>query len=178
MDYKNISRKQKSRERQDDGMGRMRCLFGRHLVRTKNPVARIAGRSQFVLTHPVHPVKKVLSGEAVAKSRLDGDGTNYERPALRAVSAHRDGALAPVRGSMRKSLICRVALRKSLIFTIFLDISRGSCGVHWRLRYSSRKFRFSLCNSLISMIVSDSSRFLAVFGGIENLTLSFHDGLG
>jgi hypothetical protein len=64
MDYDSVSRNQNG---QDDRMYRRRCFLGRHLVRTRNPVARTAGRSQFVLTHPV---KKVLSGEAVV-SYLD-----------------------------------------------------------------------------------------------------------
>ncbi len=83
----------------------MRSLFGGHLVCERNPV---------------HPVKKVLSGEAVASSGLDRDRTNYERPALRAVSARRGGRLASVCGSVRNSLICRMALHKSLICRIDL----------------------------------------------------------
>jgi hypothetical protein len=74
-----------------------RCFFGRHPVRKRNPF------------YPVHPVKKILSSKAVATSGLDGDGTNYKRPALRAVSAHRGG-------SVRKPLICRVGLMQVVDF--------------------------------------------------------------
>jgi hypothetical protein len=48
-------------------------------------------------------------------SRLDG------------VSAHRGGALAPVRGSMRKSLISKMDLRKALRKSLISKIISGSC---------------------------------------------------
>jgi hypothetical protein len=60
--------------------------------------------------------------------------------------------------SISKSLICRIALRKSLIFTIFLDFSHGSRGVQWRFCSSSPKFRISLCKSLIFPLFLDISR--------------------
>ena len=94
----------------------MRCLLGAHLVCTRNPVARTAGRFQFVLTHPVHPVKKVLSREAVASSGLDGDGTSYKRPTLRAVSTHREVGMASMRGTMRKSLISKASFTQVVDF--------------------------------------------------------------
>jgi hypothetical protein len=97
MDYKNISGNQKRWERQDDRMDRMRGLLGGHMVRKRNPV------------NPVYPVKKVLSDEAVARLGLDGDRTNYGRPALRAISAHRGS-------SVRNSLICRIGLTQLVDF--------------------------------------------------------------
>jgi len=88
-------------------MDSMKCLFARHLVRERNP---------FYPVHPVHPVKKVLSGGPIASSGLDRDGTNYERPAVRAVSAHREVGMAFMRGTMRKSLISKASFTQVVDF--------------------------------------------------------------
>jgi len=91
----------------------------------------VFGASGRIIIVKVQKRTERVENEPVASLGLDGDGTNYERPALRAVSAHREGALAVIRGSMRKSLISRVTLRNSLICRIgltqvvdFHDISR------------------------------------------------------
>ena len=95
MNYKNINGKQNRRETQDERIGRMRSLFSRRRVRTRNPV------------HPVHPVKKIPSGESIASSGLDG------------VSAHRGAGLAPMRGSVRNLLISRIGLLQVIDFHDF-----------------------------------------------------------
>jgi len=95
MDYRKAEGTEKRREGQDDRMGRMRCFPGRPLVPNRNPV------------HPVHPVRKALSGKVVASSGLDG------------VSAHREGGLAPIRGSMRNLLTYKAG------FTQVVDFQDG-----------------------------------------------------
>jgi hypothetical protein len=96
MKYKNISRMQKKRQRQDDRMQRMRGFPGKLLAQARNPVAGAADRSQFVLIHPVdpvHPVRKVFSGESVANSGLDG------------ISAHRGLAWRPFAVRLQFSIV-------------------------------------------------------------------------
>jgi hypothetical protein len=121
MNYESISGKQKRWESQDDRMDRIRCLFGRHPVRTRNPV------------DPVHPVKKILSGEGVASSGLDR------------VSAHHGGGLPPLRCRIRNSLICRIGLTQVVDFPdicrYFLHVLMlgernrpGRCGVRFAPR--------------------------------------------
>jgi len=63
---------------------------------------------------------------------------------------------ASIRGSMRKSFICRIGLTQVVDFHDFSGFFR-SCGGHRRFGSCSPKFRFSLCKLLISMIVSDNS---------------------